>query len=158
MRALTLLLTLLVFVQPLSAQRSEKKCRETPIDSTTPSSPVYRDCHTDHAAKVRGTPARIDWQPDRSETRDGACFVAEFEYVVDTTGVPDLSTLHMRRSTNPGFSDAVRTRIATLRFTPAERDGRPVRQLVEWREKAGMRVVVSSFPGGGAPRSRPPNC
>ncbi len=157
-RMVALLVLLAAYASPLSAQRSEKKCRDTPIDSTTPSSPVYHDCHPDHSAKLRGTPPRLDWQPGSGETRNGACFSADFEFVVDTLGVPELSTVRAGRSTNAAYADAVQRRIASLRFTPAERDGQLVRQIVAWREKMGMRVVASSSPSAGPPRTRPPNC
>lgn len=59
MRMITSVLLLMLLAPSLSAQRSDKKCRDTPIDSTNPSAPVYRDCHTDRAAKPRGTPPRL---------------------------------------------------------------------------------------------------
>ena len=158
MRILTSVLLLMLFAPSLSAQRSEKKCRNTPIDSTNPSAPIYRDCHTDRQAKLRGTPPRLAWEPGPGEMRDGACFSAEFLFVIDTAGVPEPESIRAGKSNNAGFAEALLQRIPSLRFVPAQRDGQPVRQLLEYREAAGMRRVVSTSPTSRPPNTRPPNC
>ena len=53
------------------------------------------------------------------------------EFVVDTTGAPDLETFGVVLSTSPLFTRAVRDAVAGARFTPAMLDGRRVRQLVQ---------------------------
>jgi TonB family protein len=52
------------------------------------------------------------------------------EWIVDTSGVADTSSLRIVSSTHPLFTDAVRTCLAGMRFQPAELSGQRVRQLV----------------------------
>jgi TonB family protein len=53
------------------------------------------------------------------------------QYVVDTTGRVDTATIQVVRSDDGRFTESVRTALAAMRFRPAKREGRPVRQLVE---------------------------
>jgi TonB family protein len=53
------------------------------------------------------------------------------QFVVDTLGVPTVSTYKVLRSDHELFTAAVRDAIAVMRFSPAEVGGRKVRQLVQ---------------------------
>jgi hypothetical protein len=57
--------------------------------------------------------------------------VVTFEYVIDTLGVPDLTTF---RGTHPArdalFLEALQKSLEHWRFMPAEKAGRPVRQMM----------------------------
>lgn len=53
------------------------------------------------------------------------------QFVVDTTGVVDLSTFKVLESSHELFSEAVRDAVAHMRFYPAERSGVKVRQVVQ---------------------------
>ena len=53
------------------------------------------------------------------------------EFVVDTSGTPDPETFGVVLSTDPLFTTAVRQAVLGTRFTPARREGRVVRQLVQ---------------------------
>ncbi|HWA57846.1 MAG TPA: TonB family protein [Gemmatimonadales bacterium] len=55
------------------------------------------------------------------------------EFVVDTTGRVDLSTVRILISTNDEFGESVRTALAGALFRPAWRNLRKVRQLVQQR-------------------------
>lgn len=55
------------------------------------------------------------------------------EFVVDTTGRVDLGTVAIRESTDPEFTESVRTALAGMQFRPAWRGLRKVRQLVSQR-------------------------
>jgi TonB family protein len=57
---------------------------------------------------------------------------ARFQFVVDTLGRVELSTVRELQSTHQAFALAVRSTLPRMRFTPARVDGRPVRQLVEF--------------------------
>lgn len=57
----------------------------------------------------------------------------EATYVVDTTGTVDTTTFHVLQSDDPQFTQSVRTALPGMRFRPAKRDGRTVRQLVAQR-------------------------
>lgn len=52
-------------------------------------------------------------------------------YVVDTTGWVDTSTIEVLSSDDERFTESVRTALGAMRFRPAKRAGKPVRQLVE---------------------------
>jgi TonB family protein len=54
----------------------------------------------------------------------------EVQFVVDNTGVPDVSTLKVLSSSHDLFTAAVRNVVPRLRFTPAEIGGRKVPQWV----------------------------
>jgi protein TonB len=53
------------------------------------------------------------------------------QYIVDTTGFADTTSLHILRTTNPEFSEAVRVALPFMRFFPAKVGTKKVRQLVE---------------------------
>jgi protein TonB len=53
------------------------------------------------------------------------------QFVVDTSGVPDIRTLKILESSSPLFSAAVRDALPGLRFVPAKLEGRRVRQIVQ---------------------------
>jgi TonB family protein len=52
-------------------------------------------------------------------------------YVVDTTGMADVTTFKVLKSTHELFSQAVLDALPTMRFTPALVGGRKVKQLVQ---------------------------
>jgi TonB family protein len=54
-------------------------------------------------------------------------------FVVDTTGRVDPTSVQVLESDEPRFSESVRTALSEMRFRPASRGGRAVRQLVEQR-------------------------
>jgi TonB family protein len=54
-------------------------------------------------------------------------------YVVDTTGQVDTTTVKVVQSNDPRFTASVRTALGQMRFRPARRAGKSVRQLVEQR-------------------------
>jgi protein TonB len=66
----------------------------------------------------------------------------EATYVVDTTGRVDTATIRVLRSDHPRFTESVRAALGGMRFRPAKRAGRPVRQLVAQR----FRFLVAPVP------------
>ena len=54
-------------------------------------------------------------------------------YVVDSTGMVDTTTIQVTSSDDPRFTESVLTALGGMRFRPAKRGGKPVRQLVEQR-------------------------
>jgi TonB family protein len=54
-------------------------------------------------------------------------------YVVDSTGRVDTTTIRVVQSDDPRFTESVRTALGGMRFRPAKRAGKAVRQLVEQR-------------------------
>lgn len=72
----------------------------------------------------------------------GAEGLVQTLYVVDTTGLVDTITIHVVRSDDPRFTESVRTALGQMRFRPAKRDGKTVRQLVE--QKFRFKLVPAS--------------
>ncbi len=60
----------------------------------------------------------------------GAEGLVQATYVVDTGGLVDTTTIQVVRSDDPRFTESVRTALGRMRFRPAKRGGKPVRQLV----------------------------
>jgi hypothetical protein len=67
---------------------------------------------------------------------------------VDTTGAVDSATIHVLHSDDPRFTESVRTALGLMRFRPATRGGKSVRQLVEqkFRFRIAPPAVGSSTP------------
>ena len=89
------------------------------------------------AIAVDSEVVRYDWSaapiyPD-SLRREGTEGLVEAEFVVDTTGYVDLTTVRILRSSRPEFADAVETALAGMQFRPAWRGFHRVRQLVMQR-------------------------
>jgi TonB family protein len=66
------------------------------------------------------------------------------EFVVDTAGVPEMETIGIVAASHPAFGLAARDAVFSSRFSPAVKDGRPVRQLVQVPLKFEL-----TAPGGG---------
>jgi TonB family protein len=60
-------------------------------------------------------------------------------YVVDTLGQVDTTTIHVVYSDDPRFTASVVTSLGAARFSPALRQGRHVRQLVEQKFRFKIR-------------------
>lgn len=72
----------------------------------------------------------------------GAQGSVQATYVVDSTGRVDTSTIKVVRSDDPKFTASVRTALGSMRFRPAKRAGKTVRQLVE--QKFNFKIVPPS--------------
>ncbi len=60
----------------------------------------------------------------------GAEGVVQATYVVDTTGLVDTTTIEVMHSDDPRFTASVRRALGGVRFRPAKRGGKAVRQIV----------------------------
>ncbi|MDQ3208047.1 MAG: energy transducer TonB, partial [Gemmatimonadota bacterium] len=60
-------------------------------------------------------------------------------YVVDTSGQVDTTTVQVVESDDPRFTASVLTALGQMRFRPAKRGGKTVRQLVE--QKFRFKIV-----------------
>ncbi|MBA4073305.1 MAG: hypothetical protein C0497_16005 [Gemmatimonas sp.] len=56
---------------------------------------------------------------------------AVFRFVIDSTGLIDMSTVRVMSATHSAFARAVREAMPKMKFRPASIGGRPVRLLVE---------------------------
>jgi hypothetical protein len=131
------------------AERS--KCPLSSRDSTyLARGPVYRDCAVDEKARLTTTNLHPDFQP--TGRPESGCLSAEVEFVVDSTGVPEVETARLVRSNSSSFGDAVLAMVRSLRYEPAKIAGARVRQIVSDRRTAVVGNVV--VPQGSAPPTR----
>jgi hypothetical protein len=68
----------------------------------------------------------------------GAEGLVQAIYVVDTAGLVDTITIRVVQSDDPRFTASVRTALGQMRFRPAKRAGKTVRQLVEQKFRFKM--------------------
>ena len=160
MRAVLLLLAATVLASPASTQqRRGGRCTGDARDSTTMAmAPVFRDCEVDRTAKV-SKEVRPNFQPEQYGARS-SCFRTELEFVVDTAGRPEMDAVKVVSDNSAELTEAVKQALPALRYEPAMRDGKPVRQLVRYKSGVAVRtVVVSSSSGPPSSASmRPPGC
>jgi hypothetical protein len=90
---------------------------------------VFTADQVDEAASVLPVVPFAPEYPDSLRNVSGRV-VAEF--VVDEEGEVEGETIGFVSSTRAGFVDPVRMALFGLRFAPAVRKGRPVRQVVQW--------------------------
>jgi TonB family protein len=83
---------------------------------------VDRPVTRDPASAAPAYPAFLE-----HEGIEGAVTV---QYVVDTTGTADSTSLVVSQTTHPAFAESVRAALPRMRFQPAELQGHLVRQMV----------------------------
>jgi TonB family protein len=83
---------------------------------------VDRPVTRDPASAAPAYPAFLE-----HEGIEGAVTV---QYVVDTTGTADSTSLVVSETTHPAFAESVRAALPRMRFQPAELQGHRVRQMV----------------------------
>jgi hypothetical protein len=147
----------------LDAQGTRGECPAPPTDSILLATHAFADCQVEKQARRRGGEPKVDWRQTPGNFDPGSCYMAEFEFVVDTSGVVEEPSIRLVSSTDGDYEDAVRETISKLRYEPARLAGRKVRQVVRYQRKANVRVMVrSTAPGGvgGLPRdvTRPHAC
>jgi len=76
--------------------------------------------------------------------------VAEFRFVVDTSGKVEPAGIEVARTDDRSFSQAVLVTLNELRYRPAMRDGVPVRQLVTYRRTRSVVVTTTTVVSSGA--------
>jgi hypothetical protein len=120
--------------------------------------PVYRDCAVDRAARLLTTQTHPDYRPTNPRS---TCYSADVEFVVDSTGRPEMPTLQVVRANDQGFGESVLAMVRAWKFDPAVRNGRRVRQIVTSHQMMSTMVVVvpkGVAPPSGPPAQRPPSC
>lgn len=77
------------------------------------------------------------------------------QYVVDTSGFADTTSLRILRTTHAEFSDAVRAALPYMRFSPAKVGARKVRQLVEQEFSFKIEQAATQTPATQASAKKP---
>lgn len=120
--------------------------------------PVYRDCAVERAARLLTTQTHPDYRPT---TPRSTCYSADLEFVVDSTGRPEVPTIQVVRANDQGFAESVLAMVRGWKYDPAVRDGKAVRQIVTSHQVMSTMVVVvpkGMSPTSGPPNQRPPSC
>ncbi|HEY0529947.1 MAG TPA: carboxypeptidase regulatory-like domain-containing protein [Gemmatimonadaceae bacterium] len=100
------------------------------IESLVASMAVYTSDRVDKPATLDSASARsIPYPPSLFAAHTRGTVVAEF--IVDGEGHVEPGTFGIVSSTHPLFTDAVRRALASAVFTPAQKAGKSVRQLVQ---------------------------
>jgi TonB family protein len=143
----------------LSVTDGEYAAREFPID---PEPRPYFEFQVDRAVIPVRSP--LPRYPDELRSKGiSGCVLVQF--VVDTTGRADTTTFKVLRMSHLGFAQAARAALPGLRYTPAELQGRKVRQLVQqpfdFSIEASRRTLIAETrrvdmgPAGGPPPPPP---
>lgn len=148
------MLAFIAIATPASAQKRKKNCPDPAPDSTANNMLVYHRCAVDKEAKPTGTRPPMDWSPGSGGVQDGACFRADFQFVVDTLGFPVANSIRLVRTTQRDFADAVQTSIQQMRYEPAWFEGHVVPQRVEFGAMTSVRVTSSRSPSMSSRASR----
>lgn len=117
-----------------AGERAESAAESKPCDRSDQDSssvahlPLYRECAVEVKARPRGTGARPDFTPPKT---DGGCYFVAIELVVGTSGQPELGTARVLRTNDSMFANAVMSTLPTFGFTPARIGGVAVRQIFE---------------------------
>ncbi len=100
------------------------------LEEIAATSGVYTAETVDRRAQLDTTRAlNLAYPPALYASATPGLVIAEF--VVDTLGHVEDGTVGIVSATAPLFSDAVRVALTTATFVPAQKGGRPVRQLVQ---------------------------
>ena len=117
-----------------------------PMGGTRASDQVNRSMRAGQPAMLSGArPVYFEYQVEQPVTfaqgsatarypailkQAGVSGEVDVSFVVDTTGIPDMSSLKVIKSTHQLFLNAVVAALPGVRFVPAEVGGKKVRQLV----------------------------
>ena len=101
---------------------------DVPEVDAIPSGKVYVDAEVDREVQRDPTSAAPEYPPYLMENHIEGSLTVEF--VVDTTGGADSTSLKVIHSSHPAFEQSLRAARPHMRFVPAELGGRLVRQWV----------------------------
>ena len=139
---------------PLAAQRPPlRPCEFEWVVGIPQDTSAYRDCEADQPARLRR-----DVKPSFQFTGQQTCAIAVIAFVVDTTGVPDTTMAWVLQTDTPEYASRLVRSLREWRYTPAQHQGVPVRQVVRERraiENDRLPFTVRER-GAPPPPPRPP--
>ena len=94
-----------------------------------PAQPYFEFQVTKEAQQIPGTGTLHYPDALRSAHVNGEVLV---QFVVDSSGKVELESFRVLKSNHELFTQAVRTFLSTMRFSPAQVQGKRVKQLVQW--------------------------
>jgi periplasmic protein TonB len=127
MRLLTLATILAIAATPLTAQAQARPVSAVGTGANT--AQAYFEFQVEKPVVPRQDNPRPTY-PDAPTVRTRGGEV-EVRFVVDTTGLADMTTFMVLTTTDQSVTEAVRDVLPEMRFYPAESGGHKVRQLVQ---------------------------
>lgn len=118
--------------------------------------PFYRACEVDRPARMVPPPpgaARVDAAESMGRRPQTSCQSVKFQVIVDEQGRPIPATARVVHSTSMAFAQSALRDLPTMRYEPARKDGRPVRQVTDFGK-----MVSTSVGSPGGPATRPGRC
>jgi protein TonB len=100
----------------------------TQVSSAATSSQTFLDFQVDAPVKIKNTVAPVYPERLRNAGIEGQVIV---QFIVDENGNAQMDSFKVLRSNDNAFSEAVRKAVSLSTYTPAELQGRKVRQLVQ---------------------------
>jgi TonB family protein len=97
-------------------------------EPSAPRDSVYIEAQVTTPAQLV-TGGRVDYPDSLRKAKIGGAVLAQ--WVVDTSGIPEIETIRILRSPNEGLSESARAAVRQMRFSPARIANRKVRQLVQ---------------------------
>jgi TonB family protein len=98
------------------------------VEANVPTEQAYFEFQVERTVQPLSGKAP-EYPPALLESHIGGRVLAQF--VVDTSGVPDMRTFKVLESPSAMFSEAVREAVRSMRYVPAMYKGRRVRQVVQ---------------------------
>jgi TonB family protein len=126
------------FVSPsvqLDSGRTVEKLFSVPDVPETFATTLFARDVTSEATRIPGSPAPA-YPPGMVE--EGIRGTVSVMFVVGETGLPELATLRVLNATSERFAASVRDALVRTRFVPAQKDGDPVRQVVQYTYDFGL--------------------
>ena len=127
------------FVSPAvtldSGKTIEKQFSVPDVPSSFASALFARDV-TSPATAVPGSPRPI--YPS-ALAQQGTRALVSTMFIVDTDGRPNLESFRALNTAHDQFVDAIREALKRTRFVPAQKDGAPIQQVVQYTYDFGMR-------------------
>ncbi len=117
------------------------ECSPATVDSVFASvAPVYRNCDVNRPAMARDTSVFLNDLPPQGQS----CLSAVVEFVVGANGLTLPQPTKIVQTNSPAFARALLRSVERWRYVPAERNGKPVRQLI--RLEAATRATSALDP------------
>lgn len=144
------------------AQDAASGCTGAPPDSTWLSAgPIYRDCEVDTPAVQEDEGPRYPNGPFIQLRLGRPCLHIIMDVVVEPNGRVNRDQVRVVSSDHPVMTEETLKTLRGVRFTPAVKDGQPVRQLARYARSVrldGMAMRIGRV--GRPPPSQPPmqNC
>ena len=115
--------------------------------SVNPAQPYFEFQVTKEAQQIPGTGTLHYPDALRSAHVNGEVLV---QFVVDSSGKVELESFRVLKSNHELFTQAVKTFLSSMRFSPAQVQGKRVKQLVQWPFVFAIPASDSSAPSAGS--------